>query len=580
MRASQLFAPTLRENPAEAEIVSHQLMLRAGMMRKTASGIYTYMPLAWRVMKKIMNIIREEMDAAGGQELMMPIVHPAELWQQSGRWQVYGDELWRLRDRHGRDFCLGPTHEEVITDLVANDIKSYRYLPLRLYQIQNKYRDERRPRFGLMRGREFIMKDLYSFDRDKDGLDASYNLMYQAYWNIFSRCGLKFRPVVADNGAIGGDASHEFMVLAESGEAEILYCDRCSYAASMEIALAHHDDTKSEVAPGEMEEVFTPGCKTIDDLARFLSVPSSKLIKTLCYQADEDFVLVLIRGDRKVNEIKLKNKLGCLSLQLASDDDISRIMGSRAGYVGPVGIKNVKILADREIPYMVNAVCGANKKEYHIVNVNPGRDFQVSEVAELRLAEAGEQCPKCKGHLLSARGIEVGQVFKLGTKYSKSMGATYLDESGREQLMVMGCYGIGVGRTMAAAIEQNHDSDGIIWPVSIAPYHVVVVPVSDREEEQMQTGEKIYQELVDAGIEAVFDDRKERPGVKFKDADLIGYPLRVTVGAKALAENKVEINVRAKGEVYSVEKEKAASMAIDLLKQMWSEIRIPEIPGR
>ncbi|ATW24532.1 proline--tRNA ligase [Candidatus Formimonas warabiya] len=566
MKASQMFAPTLREVPAEAEIVSHQLLMRAGMIRKTAAGVYTYMPLAWRVMKKIMDIIREEMDAAGCQELMLPIVHPAELWQQSGRWQVYGDELWRLHDRHGRDFCLGPTHEEVITDLVGGEIKSYKQLPLRLYQIQNKYRDERRPRFGLMRGREFIMKDMYSFDRDLAGLDESYRLMYQAYWNIFTRCGLGFRPVVADNGAIGGDASHEFMVLAESGEAEIIYCSACSYAASVEIARTYLDETPKDEAPGEREEVYTPDCKTIDDLAGFLRISPEKTLKALCYQADDQFVLVLIRGDRKVNEIKLKNRLDCISLEMAADEQIQKHLGTAAGFVGPVGVKNIRIVADREVPLLVNAVCGANKKDYHLMNVNPGRDFTIAETWDIRLAEAGEACPQCREKLLSARGVEVGQIFKLGTKYSKSMGAKYLDENGKEQLMVMGCYGIGVGRTMAAAIEQNHDGDGIIWPVSIAPYHVVVVPVSDRETDQMAAAEKIYQDLLVLGVEAVFDDRKERPGVKFKDADLIGYPLRITVGAKALAEGKVEVKIRATGEVQHVDLENVLSFIQDRLK--------------
>lgn len=553
MRASQMFAPTLREVPAEAEIISHQLLMRSGMLRKTAAGVYTYMPLAWRTMKKIMDIIREEMDAAGSQELMMPIVHPAELWQQSGRWQVYGDELWRLKDRHGREFCLAPTHEELITDLVAGDVKSYKQLPLRLYHIQNKYRDERRPRFGLMRGREFIMKDLYSFDRDLAGLDESYRLMHQAYTNVFTRCGLNFRPVVADNGAIGGDASHEFMVLADSGEAEIIYCSACSYAASAEIARAFLDKTPGNEIPGEMQEVHTPDCKTIDDLARFLNVIPEKTIKTLCYQADDQFVLALIRGDRKVNEIKLKNRLGCLDLAMASGEAIQKHLNSPAGYVGPVGAGNVRMIVDPEVAMLSNAVCGANKEEYHLIQVNPGRDFSIEETVDIRLAEAGEPCPECREKLLSARGIEAGQIFKLGTKYSKAMGARYLDENGKEQLMVMGCYGIGVGRTMAAVIEQNHDADGIIWPVSIAPYHVAVVPVSDKETDQMQAAEKIYNDLSARKIETVLDDRKERPGVKFKDADLIGYPLRITVGSKTLAEGKVEVKIRATGVTHLVE---------------------------
>jgi len=568
MRASNLFAPTLREVPAEAEVVSHQLMMRAGMIRKTASGVYTYLPLAWRVMKKIQDIIREEMDDAGSQELLMPAIQPAELWLQSGRWFVYGDELFRLKDRHGRDFCLGPTHEEVITTIVANATNSYKELPLRLYQIQTKYRDERRPRFGLMRGREFIMKDCYSFDRDEAGLEESYQAMFHAYENIFSRCGLEYRPVQADNGAIGGTASHEFMVLAQTGEAEVLFCDGCSYAASVEIAQSKSDQDNFGEIPGPLQEAHTPDCRTIDDLAKFLGVSEKETLKTLCYQADDDFVVVLMRGDRTVNEIKLQNRLACIELTMASEEAILRHMGSPAGFVGPVGLSGVRIIADVEVAGMVNAVCGANKIDYHLVNVNPGRDFSIAETADLRLAAAGEGCPECGGTLQSARGIEVGQVFKLGTKYAKSMGASYLDDSGKEQLMVMGCYGIGVGRTMAAAIEQNHDQEGIVWPVAIAPYQVVVVPVSDRDEVQMQTAERIYQELNQKKIEAVLDDRKERPGVKFKDADLIGYPLRVTVGAKALANGRLEVKVRATGEDHLVEVDKTVDFVAGLLAEL------------
>ncbi|MCR6544708.1 proline--tRNA ligase [Dehalobacterium formicoaceticum] len=567
MKASQMFAPTLREVPAEAEIVSHQLLMRSGMLRKTASGVYTYMPLAWRTMKKIMDIIREEMDAAGCQELMLPIVHPAELWQQSGRWQVYGDELWRLKDRHGRDFCLGPTHEEVITDLVSGDVKSYKQLPLRLYQIQNKYRDERRPRFGLMRGREFIMKDMYSFDRDEEGLDESYRLMHQAYTNIFTRCGLDFRPVAADSGAIGGDTSQEFMVLAESGEAGIIYCSSCTYAASTEIAAAYLDKTPSQEIPEDLEEVYTPDCKTMEALTAFLGVPLEKTLKTLCYMADEKFVMVLLRGDRMVNEIKVKNRIGCLELNMAGDEEIRQHLGSPAGYLGPVGVKNIRIIVDQEVPYLANLVGGANKDQYHLRNVNPGRDFPIDDVADVRLVEAGELCPQCQQELAFARGIEAGQIFKLGTKYSESMGAKYLDDNGKEQLMVMGCYGIGVGRTMAAAIEQNHDQDGIVWPLAIAPYHVVVVPVSDKDPDQMAAAEKLYQELTRARVEAVLDDRKERPGVKFKDADLIGYPFRVTIGPKALAEGKGEVKLRSVGKVEMVALDEIVPLILEKMKK-------------
>lgn len=557
MKVSELFFSTLRETPAEAEVVSHQLMMRAGMIRKVTSGVYSYMPLAYRVLKKIMNIVRDEMDKAGGQEVMLPIIQPAELWQQSGRWEVYGDEMWRLHDRHGRDFCLGPTHEEVITDLVKGEVKSYKQLPLRLYQIQNKYRDERRPRFGLMRGREFIMKDLYSFDRDEAGLDISYQDMYQAYNRIFSRCGLEFRPVQADTGAIGGNASHEFMVLAESGEAEVVYCDSCNYAANVEIAPADPEIISDEEKMAALEEVHTPNVKTIEEVTKFLNVPANKLIKTLCYQADEELIAVLIRGDRKVNEIKLKNTLGCVFLELASDSEVNRVMGASPGSVGPIGLKNIKILADYEVSGMINAVCGANKDDYHTKNVNPGRDFKIGIESDIRLVETGEKCPECEGKLLSARGIEVGQVFKLQTKYSNAMGAKYLDDNGQEQVMVMGCYGIGVSRTMAAGIEQNHDENGIIWPMSIAPYHVMVVPVSVKDETQTQVAETIYQGLLQDGVEVLYDDRNERPGVKFKDADLIGFPIRITVGAKTLAEGKVEIKLRSTGEVHMVEVDEA-----------------------
>jgi prolyl-tRNA synthetase len=413
-----------------------------------------------------------------------------------------------------------------------------------------------------------MMKDCYSFDRDDAGLEVSYQAMYRAYEKIFSRSGLTFRPVQADNGAIGGTASHEFMALAQSGEAEILYCNECRYAASTEIAQSQSDQAAAEEPLKEREEVYTPDCKTIDDLAQFLHISAKKTIKALCYLADGKFVIVLVRGDRSVNEIKLKNALGCLDLEMAENEDISRAIGSAAGFVGPVGIKGVKILADLEVPQMTNGVCGANKIDYHLINVNPGRDFAIDQTADLRLAKAGEPCPECGGQLLSARGIEVGQVFKLGTKYSESMGAKYLDENGREQLMVMGCYGIGVGRTMAAAIEQNNDDDGIIWPIAIAPYHVVVVPVSDRAQEQVAVAENIYQELLEKRVEAVLDDRKERPGVKFKDADLIGYPLRVTVGAKTLAEGKVEVKVRSTGQVHLVEVEKVSDFVVKLIKEL------------
>lgn len=542
MKYSEMFSPTLREIPAEAEIISHKMMLRAGLMRKVAAGVYSYLPLGWRVMRKIEEIIRQEMDAAGCQELMFPMIMPAELWQRSGRWDMYGDELWRVKDRHGRDFCLGPTHEEAVTELVANEVKSYKQLPLLLYQIQDKFRDERRPRFGLMRSREFVMKDCYSFDRDEEGLEMSYRKMYDAYMRIFARCGLDFRPVEADNGAIGGSSSHEFMVLAESGECEILYCDTCSYAANVEIAATGDVPAPATEAMAAVEKVATPDCKTIEDVAAYLHLPKEKSLKALCFMGDDEMCLIFLRGDRTLNEIKLQNHLGCHTLHMAGDEDL-KAKGLVAGYIGPCGINNIRIIVDNELKGARNLVCGANEEGYHLTNVNPGRDFD-GEYGDFRLITAGEGCPHCAGKLQSARGIEVGQVFKLGTKYSVSMGANYLDESGKAQPLVMGCYGIGVGRTMAASIEQNYDENGILWPYAIAPYQIIIVPVSEKNEKQMAVAGELYQTLTAAGYEVILDDRSERAGVKFKDADLLGIPIRITIGDKSLAENKVEVKVR------------------------------------
>lgn len=551
MRVSQLFAPTLRETPAEAEVISHQLMLRAGFIRKAAGGIYSYLPLAWRVLKKIETIVREEMNAKGGQELAMPIIQPAEMWQETGRWSVYGDEMFRLKDRHNRNFCLGPTHEEMITTLVRGEVRSYRQLPLMLYQIQNKYRDEIRPRFGLMRGREFIMKDLYSFDRDEAGLDRSYNKMYDAYSQIFTRCGLTFRAVEADSGAIGGSGSHEFMVLAESGEAAIVYCGSCDYAANVEKAELHPIDSQAEESM-PIAEKDTPGTKSIADLSQFLDISPERTIKTLAYRTETgSIILALVRGDHEVNEIKLLNKVGCLQLDMANEEAILNVLQSSSGYIGPVGLgdnKDVVIVADVTVMKMHNAVCGANKQDTHYINVNPVRDFKPSIVADIRLIQESDPCPRCGEPVKTARGIEVGQVFKLFTKYSASLQATFIGEDGKERPMVMGCYGVGVSRTMAAAVEQNYDQNGIIWPVPIAPYHAVVVPVNSKDAAQMALAEKIYDELNAKGVEATFDDRNERPGVKFKDADLIGYPLKITVGPKAINENLIEVKVRRTGE--------------------------------
>lgn len=561
-----MLVPTLRDVPAEAEIISHQLLLRAGYMRRVAAGVYTLLPMGLRVMEKITRIVREEMNKAGGQELYLPIIQPAELWLKSGRWHVYGDELFRLKDRHEREFCLGPTHEEIITDLVKKEVNSYKQLPLLLYQIQNKYRDERRPRFGLMRGREFVMKDLYSFDKDEVGLDESYQKMFQAYTEIFSRCGLEFRAVEADSGAIGGSRSHEFVVLAGSGEAEIVYCETCSYAANVERAegVFFEDAIGDDIKP--LEKVSTPGVKTITDLVEFLQIPIEKTVKTLVYLADSKPVAVVIRGDREANEIKLKNEIGCLELELPREDILKELTDVYVGSIGPVELKDIPVYLDKEASLITNGITGANEEEVHYVNLNYPRDYKADVVGDFKLVGAGDPCPKCQGILTSARGIEVGQVFKLGTVYSDSMGATFLDEKGQAQHMVMGCYGIGITRTMAAAVEQNYDENGIIWPSSIAPFQVVIIPVSSKDEEQMGIAENIYKELIASGIETLLDDRDERAGVKFMDADLNGYPLRITVGKKTIQEGTVDIKLRRDGTELTVEVENLLNKLSNILK--------------
>jgi len=561
MLVSQLLNPTLREVPAEAEVISHQLMVRAGLIRKSASGLYTYLPLGLRVLKKIETIVREEMDTRGGQEILMPVMQPAELWKESGRWDVYGAELFRLNDRHNREFCLGPTHEEIITDLVRGEIRSYKQLPLLLYQIQNKYRDERRPRFGLMRGREFVMKDLYSFDRDDAGLHESYQKMYDAYCRIFSRCGLTYRPVEADPGAIGGTGgSHEFMVLADSGENAVVYCSGCDYAANTEKSECRPQAVEDVSPEGQLKLVSTPGVKTIEDISKFLAVQKTALVKSLLYQGDEKTFLVLIRGDRTLNEIKLNNALGgFVSLQLATPEVVEKIMGCGPGSVGPVKApEGLMIVADAEVPLMKRAVCGANKLDHHYVDVVPNQDFRIDQVFDLRMVEPGEACLRCGAPLKEARGIEVGQVFKLGTKYSKVLGANFLDENGVEKSCVMGCYGVGVSRTIAASIEQNHDDFGIIWPMGIAPYQCIIVTASTKDALVVETADKLYQELKNLGVEVILDDRDERAGVKFKDADLVGYPLRVTLGSKTLANGQVELRERKSGETHLVKVEDLA----------------------
>lgn len=567
MRTTQLYAPTLRETPADAEVVSHQLMLRAGLIRKAAGGVYTYLPLAWRVLKKIETIVREEMDAAGGQELAMPIMQPAELWHETGRWDVYGDEMFRLKDRHARSFCLGPTHEEMITSLVRSDVRSYRQLPLMLYQIQNKYRDEIRPRFGLMRGREFIMKDLYSFDKDEAGLDISYQKMYNAYTKIFSRCGLNFRAVEADGGAIGGSNTHEFMVIAESGEAGIVYCNACDYAANVEKAELKPLMTEEELAL-PLEMIDTPNTKTIESLAAFLDVDIKKTIKAVAFQNEkEEVVLAFVRGDHEVNDIKLQNAVGAIALTMATDEAIRKV-GGVPGFMSPVGIQGAKIVVDHTVMELCNAIGGANVEDKHYKNLNPKRDFKDVIVTDLRLIAKGDPCPHCGSPLETARGIEAGQVFKLGTKYSEALKATFLDENGREKPMVMGCYGVGVSRTMAAAIEQNFDEHGIIWPLAIAPYTVVVVPINAKDEEQMTIAEELYANLQRMGIETILDDRKERAGVKFKDADLIGYPLRITVGPKAVNEDTIELKVRRSGDTLNYTR----SNCLDAVKKVLADL--------
>ena len=551
MRATNLYAPTLRNTPAEAEIASHQLMYRAGLIRKSAGGMYSYLPLAWRTIRKIEQIIREEMDAAGGQEIMMPILQPSELWEESGRWGAYGAEMIRVKDRHDREFCMGPTHEEMITALVRDELRSYKQLPVLLYQIQDKFRDERRPRFGVMRSREFIMKDLYSFDKDVEGMNESYRKMSVAYTNIFTRCGLDFRAVEADSGAIGGAHSEEFTVLAPEGESRIACCDACSYAASDEKAALRPMDAPDE-AELPLEKVATPGTHTIALLAEYLKVPVEKTIKAVAYQTEDDtLILAFLRGDHEVNEIKLANAVpGARDLRMA-DEDAIRAVGGCPGFMSPIGIaKGTHIVVDETAMRMHNAVSGANEADFHYTNVNPKRDFEAVTVADIRLVEEGDACPVCEnGHLHIGRGIEAGQIFALGTKYSEAMGATFLDETGKAQPMQMGCYAIGVGRTMAAAIEQNHDEHGIIWPRAIAPYEVVVVAVNAKDDAQLAYAEEVYEELRAAGIDVLLDDRRERAGVKFNDCDLIGYPVRIAIGPKTIDSGSIEVKVRRTGEL-------------------------------
>ena len=553
MRMSRMLMPTLKEVPSDAEITSHQLMLRAGMIRKMASGIYNQLPMGIRVFRKVEDIIREEMNAKGAQEISCALLVPAELWQESGRWDVMGPEMFRLKDRNGRDYCLGPTHEETFTHIVRNEITSYKQLPLNLYQIETKFRDERRPRFGVMRTRNFTMKDAYSFDADQEGLDKSYNDMFDAYTRIFARCELDNSPVQADSGAMGGSASAEFMVKSEVGEDEIVFCSGCDYAANIEKATSVNHEASTEEMK-EMSEIETPNVHTIEELQDFFKMDAGQFAKTLIYYADGKTVAVVVRGDRDVNETKVANAIGgAVEFELASEDTIKAVTGAEVGFAGPIGIKADYLFIDQEVVDQRNVIVGANKTGYHIQNANFGRDFE-GQVGDFRNVQEGDKCPKCGQPLEIMRGVEVGHIFKLGTKYSESMGATFLDQNGKSQPIIMGCYGIGVERTVAAVIEQHHDENGIIWPLAIAPYHVVVVPVNVKKEEHLENAEKIYKELEAAGVEVLLDDRNERAGFKFKDSDLLGIPMRITVG-KDIVDGKVEFKLRkeADKEIISVD---------------------------
>ena len=572
MLASRLYSPTLREIPADAVVVSHQYMLKAGMMRKISNGLYAFLPLAWRSIRKIEDIIREEMAKIGCQEIMMPIVQPAELWQETGRWAVFGPEMFKLKDRHDHEYCLGPTHEELITALTRMDTSSYKQLPVSLFQIQNKYRDEKRPRFGLMRSREFIMKDAYTFDADEEGLDKQYKLMYDAYTRIFTRCGLHFRPVIADTGAIGGSGSHEFEVIADAGEADIVYCTSCDFAANVEAvqpkAVSQHIHNYKE-----KELVSTPGQHTISMVCEYLHAPVSQSIKAVVYKLDDKVALAMVRGDHEVNEVRLQNIYHAVNVGMASDEDL-KACGLTAGYISPIGLKTsdkFDIVVDASVMEMEDACCGGNQKDMHYIHVNPKRDFPNVRVDTIRLIDTHDVCPVCGGHIEMKKGIEVGQVFKLGTKYSEALGCNFLDQNGKSHPMVMGCYGIGVTRTVAASIEQNHDEDGIIWPINIAPYEAVIVPFNTKDEEVMKAAKELYEALNTSRDEIVLDDRKGRAGPKFKDADLIGYPVRVTIGKKLKENGTVEIKIRRTGEVIEVPFTEAAEKVNSVLNSLRAE---------
>ncbi|MBU8753086.1 MULTISPECIES: proline--tRNA ligase [Priestia] len=563
MRQSSTLIPTLREVPADADIKSHQLLLRAGYMRQNASGVYSFLPLGKRVLQKVEQIVREEMDRAGSVELLMPALQQAELWQESGRWYSYGPELMRMKDRHGREFALGATHEEVITSLLRDEVKSYKRLPLNLYQIQTKFRDEKRPRFGLLRGREFIMKDAYSFHASQESLDEVYDKMFAAYSRIFERCGLNFRAVIADSGAMGGKDTHEFMVLSEIGEDTIAYSDTSSYAANVEMAPVVNTYEKSDEAEKELTKVETPNQHSIEDVAAFLNVEATSCIKSLLFKVDDRFVLVLVRGDHEVNDIKVKNYFEASVVELATPEETKEVLKCAVGSVGPIGVSDsVEVVADHAVKAIANGVCGANEEGYHYTNVNE-RNFNAT-YEDFRFIQEGDQSPDGQGVIKFAKGIEVGHVFKLGTRYSEAMGATYLDENGRSQPMIMGCYGIGVSRTVAAIAEQFNDENGLLWPEAVTPYQVHVIPVNVKNDEQRELGEKLYNELLDNRFEVLLDDRQERAGVKFADSDLIGLPVRVTVGKRA-SEGIVEVKVRKTGESLEVSVDNLVSTVKELL---------------
>ncbi len=571
MLATKLYAPTLRDMPADADVVSQKLMLRAGFMRKMAAGLYSYLPLGSRVLKKIETIVREEMDASGSQEVLMPIMQPAELWQESGRWGVYGAEMMRLNDRHNREYCLGPTHEELVTALVRYELNSYRQLPISLYQIQNKYRDERRPRYGLMRSREFIMKDAYSFAATQEQLDDEYKNMYDAYSRVFTRCGLYFKPVEADSGAIGGSGSHEFMALAEAGEADVIHCSSCDYAANIEIFVP--PTLTVEGVEESLEKVVTPDASTIEAVANYLQVPTETTMKAVVYRVEDTVVLGMVRGDHEVNEISLQHAVeSSFELEVATPEDLERV-GLVAGFISPVGLKatdNFKIVVDPSVMALKSAVGGANEKDMHYQHISPVRDFDAESiiVATIRMGTVEDPCPHCGGTLEMAKGIEVGQVFKLGTKYSEAMNATFLDQNGRPAPMIMGCYGIGVSRTMAAVIEQSHDEDGMIWPRAIAPFEVVIVPINAKDEALMAVSNEVYAKLKASGVDVLLDDRKDRAGVKFKDADLIGYPLRITISKTTIETGEIEIRTRKTGDVSLVTMETITAEVGNLLESL------------